>query len=70
MMMIKAGEPVDWTIDLLKPHLQEGDIIIDGGNSNFQDSQEEGKSIWQLRTFVSSARVSPGVKVEPCWVPH
>ena len=35
MMMIKAGEPVDWTIDLLKPHLQEGDIIIDGGNSNF-----------------------------------
>jgi len=33
MMMIKAGEPVDWTIDLLKPHLQEGDIIIDGGNS-------------------------------------
>ena len=39
MMMIKAGEPVDWTIDLLKPHLQEGDIIIDGGNSNFQDSR-------------------------------
>lgn len=45
MMMIKAGEPVDWTIDLLKPHLQEGDIIIDGGNSNFQDSRRREKDL-------------------------
>jgi 6-phosphogluconate dehydrogenase len=45
MMMIKAGEPVDWTIDLLKPHLQEGDIIIDGGNSNFQDSRRREKEL-------------------------
>ena len=45
MMMIKAGEPVDWTIDLLKPHLQEGDIIIDGGNSNFEDSRRREKDL-------------------------
>ncbi len=45
MMMIKAGEPVDWTIDLLKPHLQEGDIIIDGGNSNFQDTRRREKEL-------------------------
>lgn len=45
MMMIKAGAPVDWTIDLLKPHLQEGDIIIDGGNSNFQDSRRREKDL-------------------------
>ena len=45
MMMIKAGEPVDWTIDLLKPHLQEGDIIIDGGNSKFQDSRRREKAL-------------------------
>ncbi len=45
MMMIKAGEPVDSTIDLLKPHLQEGDIIIDGGNSNFQDSRRREKDL-------------------------
>lgn len=38
MMMIKAGEPVDKTIDLLIPLLSEGDVIIDGGNSNFQDT--------------------------------
>ena len=45
MMMIKAGDPVDWTIGLLKAHLQEGDIIIDGGNSHFQDSRRREKEL-------------------------
>ncbi len=38
MMMIKAGAPVDSTIDLLLPLLDDGDIIIDGGNSHFPDT--------------------------------
>jgi 6-phosphogluconate dehydrogenase len=38
MMLVKAGAPVDWTIDQFKPYLDEGDIIIDGGNSEFQDT--------------------------------
>jgi 6-phosphogluconate dehydrogenase len=38
MMMVQAGNPVDKIIDQLLPLLEEGDIIIDGGNSNFQDS--------------------------------
>ncbi len=38
MLMIKAGDPVDWAIESLLPHLEQGDIIIDGGNSNFPDS--------------------------------
>ncbi|MFQ5737437.1 MAG: NADP-dependent phosphogluconate dehydrogenase [Acidobacteriota bacterium] len=38
MMMIKAGPPVDWTIDLLRPHLALGDLLIDGGNSYFPDT--------------------------------
>ena len=38
MLMVKAGDPVDKFIDLLIPHLDQGDIIIDGGNSNFHDS--------------------------------
>ena len=38
MMMIQAGNPVDKVIDQLLPLLEAGDIIIDGGNSNFQDS--------------------------------
>ena len=39
MLMVKAGAPVDATIETLLPFLEEGDIIIDGGNSNFEDSQ-------------------------------
>ncbi len=38
MMLVKAGKPVDDFIDLLLPHLEEGDIIIDGGNSHFPDT--------------------------------
>lgn len=38
MMMVRAGEPVDHNIEALLPHLEAGDIIIDGGNSNFGDT--------------------------------
>lgn len=37
-MMIMAGKPVDMMIDNLLPLLEEGDIIVDGGNSNYQDT--------------------------------
>jgi 6-phosphogluconate dehydrogenase len=38
MLMVKAGKPVDEFIEHLLPHLENGDIIIDGGNSNYQDT--------------------------------
>lgn len=38
MMMVKAGGPVDSFIEQLLPLLEQGDIIIDGGNSNYEDS--------------------------------
>jgi len=38
MLMVKAGAAVDAFIDLLLPHLEDGDIIIDGGNSHFPDT--------------------------------
>ena len=38
MLMVKAGKPVDDFIELLLPLLEEGDIIIDGGNSHFPDT--------------------------------
>ncbi len=38
MLMVKAGKAVDDFIELLLPHLDQGDIIIDGGNSHFPDS--------------------------------
>jgi 6-phosphogluconate dehydrogenase len=39
VMLIKAGAPVDWTIDQFKPFLESGDILIDGGNSFFEDTR-------------------------------
>jgi 6-phosphogluconate dehydrogenase len=38
MLMVKAGQPVDDFIELLLPYLDEGDIVIDGGNSFFGDT--------------------------------
>jgi len=37
-IMVPAGDPVDQTIEKLKPLMQKGDIFIDGGNSNYKDS--------------------------------
>jgi 6-phosphogluconate dehydrogenase len=37
-IMVPAGDPVEQTIDELRPHLARGDVIIDGGNSNYRDS--------------------------------
>ncbi|MDF7819242.1 decarboxylating 6-phosphogluconate dehydrogenase [Runella sp. MFBS21] len=42
-LMVPAGKPVDDCIEALIPHLQQHDIIIDGGNSNFNDSVRRGK---------------------------
>ncbi|MHC4130588.1 MAG: decarboxylating NADP(+)-dependent phosphogluconate dehydrogenase [Planctomycetota bacterium] len=38
MVMVKAGKPVDMFIEQILPHLEDGDIIIDGGNSHFPDT--------------------------------
>lgn len=45
MLMVKAGEVVDSFIDQLVPLLDEGDIIIDGGNSLYTDSNRRTKSL-------------------------
>src|SRR6476619_2694071 len=45
MMMVKAGPPVDAVINELVPLLAKGDIIIDGGNSLFTDTQRRGKEL-------------------------
>ncbi|MFN6985634.1 MAG: NADP-dependent phosphogluconate dehydrogenase, partial [Rhizobium oryzihabitans] len=38
IIMIKAGDPVDQQMEILKPHLSNGDIMIDAGNANFRDT--------------------------------
>ncbi len=45
MIMVKAGDPVDWTINQVKPFLDAGDILIDGGNSFFQDTRRREKEL-------------------------
>jgi len=45
MLMVKAGDTVDQMIDHILPHLEAGDIIIDGGNSLFTDSNRRTKDL-------------------------
>jgi 6-phosphogluconate dehydrogenase len=70
MMLVKAGQPVDDFIELLIPHLEAGDIIIDGGNSNYQDTIRrtatvESKGLLYIGTGVSGgeegARHGPSI---------
>jgi len=60
MLMIKAGKPVDDMIDSLLPHLEKGDIIIDGGNSHFSDTQRRVKRLAELGFHFIGAGVSGG----------
>ncbi len=45
LMMVKAGSPVDEVIGQLRPHLQKGDLLIDGGNSFFEDTDRRIKEV-------------------------
>ena len=70
MMLVKAGKPVDEFIEQLLPHLESGDIIIDGGNSLFEDTIRrtrycESKGLLYIGTGVSGgeegARRGPSI---------
>ena len=39
LLMVKAGQPTDSTIESIRPHLEPGDVLIDGGNSLFTDTE-------------------------------
>lgn len=45
LLMVKAGAATDATIDQLVPHLDQGDILIDGGNAFFPDTQRRNKEL-------------------------
>jgi len=45
MLMVKAGDTVDQMIDQMVPHLEKGDIIIDGGNSHYPDTNRRTKAL-------------------------
>jgi 6-phosphogluconate dehydrogenase len=60
LMMIKAGEPVDAQINALLPLLDEGDVIIDGGNSLFSDTQRRYAELEGTGILYVGAGVSGG----------
>src|SRR5437660_3592814 len=45
ILLVKAGDPVDWTVEQIKPFMEQGDIIIDGGNSYFVDTERREKAL-------------------------
>jgi 6-phosphogluconate dehydrogenase len=60
MLMIKAGAPVDEMLTALIPLLGEGDIVIDGGNSWFKDTQARAKRLAEAKLHFVGAGVSGG----------
>jgi 6-phosphogluconate dehydrogenase len=60
MIMVKAGWPVDATIEQLLPYLEQGDIIIDGGNSHFPDSIRRTKELGEKGLYFIGTGVSGG----------
>lgn len=60
MLMVRAGEVVDHFIDALIPLLDKGDIIIDGGNSNYVDSNRRVEKLNKLDLHFVGAGVSGG----------
>ena len=60
-IMVPAGDPVDQTIATLKPLLSAGDIIIDGGNSNFHDSIRRGAELAKSKVEFIDAGTSGGI---------
>jgi len=60
MMLVKAGEAVDAFIEQVLPHLEEGDIIIDGGNSLYTDSNRRTKYLAEKGIHFIGTGVSGG----------
>jgi 6-phosphogluconate dehydrogenase len=60
MIMVKAGDVVDHTIDSLLPYLEKGDIVIDGGNSLYTDSNRRTKDLADKGILFIGTGVSGG----------
>ena len=60
MLMVKAGEVVDTFIDMVVPYLEEGDLIIDGGNSHFPDTVRRTKALAEKGILYIGTGVSGG----------
>jgi len=62
ILLVKAGAPVDWTINLIKPFLDQGDIIVDGGNSHFKETERRQQELKEAGLFMIGSGTSGGEK--------
>lgn len=62
MIMVNAGRPIDMVISQLKPLLSEGDLIIDGGNSHYKDTERRNKELQKSGILYIGTGVSGGEK--------
>ncbi|MGE5343359.1 MAG: NADP-dependent phosphogluconate dehydrogenase [Candidatus Omnitrophota bacterium] len=72
MLLVPAGEPVDEVIAELVPHLQPGDLIIDGGNSHFKDTDRRAAQLAEKGIQFLGMGISGGEKGArngPCMMP-
>lgn len=60
MMMVRAGNAVDEVIEKIVPYLSEGNILIDGGNSYFRDTERRVKDMYARGFYSVGASVSGG----------
>src|SRR5690606_42154203 len=60
MLMVPAGAPVDFALRDLAPHLDPGDVVIDGGNSHFEDTTRRARELKELGLLFVGAGVSGG----------
>ncbi|HAX94833.1 MAG TPA: phosphogluconate dehydrogenase (NADP(+)-dependent, decarboxylating), partial [Bacteroidales bacterium] len=60
MLMVKAGAPVDQVIEQVLPVLDKGDLLIDGGNSFFQDTERRAIALAKLEINYIGTGVSGG----------
>ena len=60
LLMVKAGQAVDDLIDKLRPLLSEGDVLIDGGNSYFEDTQRRDRALAEAKLHYLGTGVSGG----------
>jgi 6-phosphogluconate dehydrogenase len=60
-LMVPAGDPVDQTIEALRPNLSAGDIIIDGGNTNYKDDLRRAASLEPNRIHYVDVGTSGGI---------
>ncbi|MFQ5776543.1 MAG: phosphogluconate dehydrogenase (NAD(+)-dependent, decarboxylating) [Terriglobia bacterium] len=60
-LMVPAGAPVSAVLRSLEPHLQAGDIVIDGGNSNYRDSRQRANTLKQDGIYFLDAGTSGGI---------